>query len=181
MEQNQSAEAAILTQSPSAPAPAAKPLTLIAQADAEIARLREQRHQLAAESHDQHMEVISINERLRVPGLPLAETEALLARRGALRQANSVASSEDERLQRAINEATDRLAALKQERQGYEHLQKQLRGEISDQRVRQRDLLREAELAGQLAEQAEAQLRRVSARLNELGEASASPRFRVTQ
>ena len=169
-------EPAIDTQPPAAPAPATEPVTLIAQADAEIERLREQRHQLAAESHTQHMEVIAINERLRTTGLPLAETEALLARRGALRQANSVASSEDERLQRAINEATDRLSALKQQREFYEGLRNNLRAQVLDQRQRERDARQEVELALQLIAQAEAQLQGVALRLKELGEAPARSR-----
>ena len=159
----------IVTPPPAAPVPAVEQPTLIQQANDELARLREARFQLAAQSQQYHSELIAINGRLREPGVELDEVQHLQGRRAAITQANATLGSEDERLERALNVATDQRAALLQERQGYEHLQKQLKGEISDQRVRQQNLQREAELAGRLVEQAEAQLQHVTARLAELG------------
>ena len=176
MEQNQSAEAAILTQSPPAPAPAAKPLTLIAQADAEIARLREQRHRLAAQSQEYHAELTSIAQKLREAGVELAEVERLQARQGAIRQASATLGREDQRLEREINLATNRLAALKQQREFYEGLSTNLRAQILTQRQRERDARQEVDLALQLIAQAETQLRGVIDRLKELGEVPAGSR-----
>ena len=180
----QSAEATIemVAQPPPAPAPAEQPsLPLIAQVELEISNLREQRHQLAAQSQEYHTELITISQRLREAGVGLDEVERLQGRRAAITQANATLGAEDERLERALNEATDRLAALKQEREYCEGLRNNLRAQILTQCQRERDAMQEAQLATQLVRQAEAQLQGVIARLNELGEAPASPRFRVTQ
>ena len=180
MEQNQSAEAAILTQSPPAPAPAEQPL-LIAAADAELASLRAARFRLADQLNQHRSELISISERLRAAGVSLDELERLQARASALARSIANCQSEDVRLEREVSLAADRRQVLIQEAEYFSGLRGRLQGEIFDLRARRENMLRELEQMTVIIQQSEEQLQATSLRLEQIGELPKSPNFRVTQ
>ena len=175
-EQEITPEAAIVPQTEAAPTPAAlAPVTaaqfsLIQQADAEIARLRQQRREIDHQASEQNAEIATINRLLQAAAAGVDELARLQARRAALWQAIANLGREGQRLEREIDQAGKRRQQLAREREYGEGLRDKLRGEAFDQRLREQKARAEALQAAELAEQAEAQLRSVTARLEQLGE-----------